>query len=509
MPTAWRRFMPTSRWSSSIATSRPGKKAAVRFLYPEIGALDAQAAKPQRLAAARGDHHQPEERAALAHDRQPALGAAARPRARRAARRHGKAGVESRPARLAGRGFRRARLRSEAHARSHLHLARLSAPDRRGAAGKGGVCLPRSAHAAADGGAVQRRDERAHRRMGAAAVVAGVRFRRGGLAGDVQDAAVDLDRRAGRTRPATQRAPRGTHAARRARRRSSPTAQAKTTPPKRRRRGLEQARVAADAAAAATADARSELAAAATAVAGAGDSGERPAQGHLPQEVHARRSRPPRPTRRSWPASASTCRSTARVAKPMQRDGSRNGRIALFDLAAAARRGRQRHRHRRLQPHGEADERCRARSSFRPRRRTSTRAAASRFTRAAYCPAAGRRATRHRRNLARAPQSGGAWNSLALRRRRLGCRRSRCLRASTPIDEGPGLEPITRKDFANHPRRTRPAAQPAVEHRGARRARSARRCSPPIRCRSRSTARTARSSRPCASTPRRPSRRSN
>ena len=68
-----------------------GKKSAPRFLYPEIGALDPGAAEGGAAAAPRGDHHEPEKRPAVAHDRQSPVGAAARARAGRAARRHGAA----------------------------------------------------------------------------------------------------------------------------------------------------------------------------------------------------------------------------------------------------------------------------------------------------------------------------------------------------------------------------------------------------------------------------------
>ena len=139
-----------------IATSRPGKRAAMRFLYPEIGALDAQLRQAggslQRLAEIVTGRRT----AALADDRQPPVGAAARPRPGRAAGRHGTARVEhaicsTGSRKISSRTITISNTRSKSSARRALISSRLWRSAR-----KGGVCLSRSAHAAAYRGAVSR-----------------------------------------------------------------------------------------------------------------------------------------------------------------------------------------------------------------------------------------------------------------------------------------------------------------------------------------------------------------
>ena len=56
----------------------------------------------------------------------------------------------------------------------------------------------------------------------------------------------------------------------------------------------------------------------------------------------------------------------------------------------------------------------------------------------------------------------GAWNDLADLPTRTGRRRCRSGEAETPIDEGPGLQPITRKDFANQPVDLGPQLSPSA-----------------------------------------------
>ena len=61
-----------------------GQKAALRFLYPEIGTLDPSVAADRAAEAVRGIDDEPREWPARANDRQSALGPAAGPRAGRA-----------------------------------------------------------------------------------------------------------------------------------------------------------------------------------------------------------------------------------------------------------------------------------------------------------------------------------------------------------------------------------------------------------------------------------------
>ena len=46
---AWPASMPMGRWKWSVATSRPARQAELKFLYPELGAIDPNADKAARL----------------------------------------------------------------------------------------------------------------------------------------------------------------------------------------------------------------------------------------------------------------------------------------------------------------------------------------------------------------------------------------------------------------------------------------------------------------------------
>ena len=114
-----------------------GQHARAKFLFPELGTIDADAPRPVRMKQL-ADRITDRKNGRLAQDgRQPLLGPPHGPRIDRAAGQHGTGSLESRAARLAGCGFRRPRLRPQTHFGSHLHVAHLSASvGRRTAAGR-------------------------------------------------------------------------------------------------------------------------------------------------------------------------------------------------------------------------------------------------------------------------------------------------------------------------------------------------------------------------------------
>ena len=103
-----------------------GQFAEAKFLYPELGGVDANGVAGRAPRGRRPLVHQPGERALRAHHCQSHLETADRPRAGGAGRRHGRRALESGAAGLAGGGFRRARIRSEASDRADHDVARLS-----------------------------------------------------------------------------------------------------------------------------------------------------------------------------------------------------------------------------------------------------------------------------------------------------------------------------------------------------------------------------------------------
>ena len=110
--------------------------------------------------------HQRRKRTLRAHRRQPHLEAADRTWSGRARRRYGRRAMEPRAARLAGRGLRRARIRSEGSHRADHDLTRLpGARLRPQSEGRRRICFPRPCRTPDHRGAVHGRAQLDHRSM--------------------------------------------------------------------------------------------------------------------------------------------------------------------------------------------------------------------------------------------------------------------------------------------------------------------------------------------------------
>ncbi len=103
-----------------------GKIATPRFLFPELGTIDAAQPKAKRLEQPASLLTHAGQRPLHPHDRQPPLAAADGPRHRASGRRDGQSALERGPARLPGGEPGRSRLRPEEDVGADRHVAGLS-----------------------------------------------------------------------------------------------------------------------------------------------------------------------------------------------------------------------------------------------------------------------------------------------------------------------------------------------------------------------------------------------
>ena len=156
-----------------------GETAKVRFLYPQVGAIDPAAPEAAAARAAGDGADGRTERPPLAHVRQPCVGAPDGAGSGRARRRHGARSVAPRSARLARRGLRGKWVQRAGAARADPHVGGLPARGGRPAGSRGCLHVPGPCHPPAHSRAVRRRAWRGHRGL-AGGACRRLRFHGGG-----------------------------------------------------------------------------------------------------------------------------------------------------------------------------------------------------------------------------------------------------------------------------------------------------------------------------------------